>query len=86
MASPGYVDMATDHLDMSAGFQQLDYQPGTSWHTYRIEVVGDQATLFVNGTQISRSITQENAISNGPIGLTSWGFALHVSSFVITVL
>lgn len=86
MASPGYVDMATDHLDMSAGFQQLDYQPGASWHTYRIEVVGDQATLFVNGTQISRSISQENAISNGPIGLTSWGFALRVSSFVITAL
>lgn len=86
MAPPGYVDMATDHLDMAAGFQQLDYQPGTRWHTYRVEVVGDEATLFVDGTQISHSITQEDAISNGPLGLTSWGFALRVSSFVITAL
>ncbi len=86
MAPPGYIDIATDNVDMAAGFQQLDYQPGTRWHTYRIEVVGDQVALFVDGTQISRSITQENAISNGPIGLTSWGFALRVSSFTITAL
>ena len=85
MASPGYIDMATDKLIIST-FEQHDYQPGDVWHTYRIEVVGDQATLFVDGTQNSVSITQENAISNGPIGLTSWGFALRVSSFVITAL
>ncbi len=85
MAPPGYIDIATNNLVIST-FQQHDYQPGTVWHTYRIEVVGDHATLFVDGTQNSVSITQENAISNGPLGLTSWGFALHVSSFVITAL
>ncbi|HLJ35547.1 MAG TPA: family 16 glycoside hydrolase [Ktedonobacteraceae bacterium] len=85
MDPPGYIDMATDKLIPST-FEPHDYQPGTRWHTYRIEVVGDQATLFVDGTQMSRSITRENAISNGPIGLTSWGFDLHVSSFVITAL
>ncbi len=85
MAPPGYIDIATDKLIIST-FEQHDYQPGDAWHTYRIEVVGDQATLFVDGTQNSVSITQENAISNGPIGLTSWGFALRVSSFVVTAL
>lgn len=85
MAPPGYIDIATDKLIIST-FEQHDYQPGDVWHTYRIEVVGDQATLFVDGTQNSVSITQEDAISNGPIGLTSWGFALRVSSFVITAL
>ncbi|MEO8974053.1 MAG: family 16 glycoside hydrolase [Ktedonobacteraceae bacterium] len=85
MAPPGYIDIATDKLVIST-VEQHDYQPGTVWHTYRIEVIGDQATLFVDGTQNSVSITQENAISNGPIGLTSWGFALHVSSFVVTAL
>ncbi|MHB8597045.1 MAG: family 16 glycoside hydrolase [Ktedonobacteraceae bacterium] len=85
MAPPGYIDMATDKLIIST-FEQHDYQPGNVWHTCRIEVVGDQATLFVDGTQNSVSITQEDAISNGPIGLTSWGFALRVSSFVITAL
>ena len=85
MAPPGYIDIATNKLVLST-FQQHDYQPGDAWHTYRIEVVGDQATLFVDGTQNSVSITQEDAISNGPIGLTSWGFDLRVSSFVITAL
>ncbi len=85
MAPTGYIDMATDNL-ITSTFEPHDYQPGTRWHTYRVEVVGDQATLFVDGTQISRSITQENAISDGPLGLTSWGFALRVSSLVITAL
>jgi len=85
MAPPGYIDIATDKL-IGTTFEQHDYQPGTVWHTYRIEVVGDQATLFVDGTQSSRSITQEDAISNGPFGLSSWGFDLRVSSFVITAL
>ena len=85
MAPPGYIDIATDMMVITS-FQQHDYQPGTSWHTYRIEVQRDEVTLFVDGTQLSQSITQENAISNGPIGLTSWGIALHVSSFTITAL
>ncbi len=85
MDPPGYIDVSTDRLIPST-FEPHDYQPGNRWHTYRIEVVGDQVTLFLDGTQISRSITQLNAISNGPIGLTSWGFDLRVSSFVITAL
>ena|SRR5579872_2956076 len=85
MAPPGYIDIATDKLIIST-FEQHDYQPGDSWHTYRIEVMGDQATLFVDGTQNSVSVTQEDAISNGPISLSSWGFDLRVSSFVITAL
>lgn len=83
---PGYADIATDKLDMSAGFQQVDFVPATIWHTYRIEVQGNQATLFVDGTKLSRSISTLNAISNGPLGLLSMGFALRVSSFTITTL
>lgn len=83
---PGYVDIATDQLDMNAGFQQLDFVPASTWHTYRIEVQGDQATLFVDGTKLSRSVSKLNALSNGPLGLQSMGFALLVSSFAITAL
>ena len=83
---PGYIDIATDQLDMSAGFQQLDFVPASIWHVYRIEVQGDQATLFVDGTKLSRSISKLNALSNGPLGLQSMGFALRVSSFTITAL
>lgn len=83
---PGYADIATDKLDMSAGFQQIDFVPATNWHTYRIEVQGNQATLFVDGTWVSRSTSTLNALSNGPLGLQSMGFALRVSSFTITAL
>lgn len=83
---PGYIDIATDQLDMNAGFQQLDFVPASIWHTYRIEVQGNQATLFVDGTQLSRSVSTLNALSTGPLGLQSMGFALRVSSFTITAL
>ncbi len=85
MDAPGYIDIATDKLIIST-FQQHDFQPGSSWHTYRIEVMGDQATLYVDGTESSTSTTQEDAISNGPLGLTGWGIDLRISSFVITAL
>jgi 3-keto-disaccharide hydrolase len=83
---PGYIDIATDKLDMHAGFQQLDFVPASIWHTYRIEVQGNQATLFVDGTRVSRSTSTLNALSNGPFGLQSAGFALRVSSFTITAM
>jgi len=83
---PGYADIATDQLDTSVGFQQIDFVPATIWHTYRIEVQGNQATLFVDGAKVSRSTSTLNALSNGPLGLLSMGFALRVSSFTITAL
>ena len=80
-----YAQVAVDSI-AGGQFQQIDYIPGSRWHTYRIEVQGDEAILFIDGTQISRSISPENALSQGPLGLNSRGLELRVSSFSITAL
>jgi hypothetical protein len=83
---PGYAQITTDKLDASAGFQEIDFVPGTSWHTYRIEVQGNEALLFVDGTRVSHATSQEQALSTGPIGMNSTGLSLRVSSFRVTAL
>ena len=83
---PGYAQVAPDQLDGSSGFQQIDFVPGLNWHTYRIEVQGNGVRLFIDGVLISHSYSLEKALSTGPIGMTSLGFILHISSFRITAL
>ena len=83
---PGYAQVTTDKLDGQAGFQEIDFVPGTTWHTYRIEVQGNEALLSVDGTQVSHATSQEQALSTGPIGMKSTGLSLRVSSFRVTAL
>lgn len=83
---PGYAQVTTDKLDGQAGFQEIDFVPATIWHTYRIEVQGNEAMLFVDGTQVSHATSQEQALSTGPLGMNSTGLSLRVSSFRVTAL
>ena len=82
----GFAQVAPDQLNGSAGFQEIDFVPGNNWHTYRIEVQGNEVSLLIDGTRVSTSSSLEQAISNGPIGLTSLGFELKISSFRIVTL
>jgi hypothetical protein len=64
-----------------------DYEPGTGWHTYRVEVRGNEANLLDNGTQIgSVSSEQTDALSNGPIEFSSELVILRVSNVRILTL
>ncbi len=83
---PGFAQVTTDELDAQAGFQEIDFVPGTLWHTYRIEVQGNEAMLFVDGTQVSHASSQEQALSTGTLGMNSTGLSLRVSSFRVTAL
>ena len=64
-----------------------DYEPGSRWHTYRVEVRGNEANLLDNGTQIgSVSSEQTDALSNGPIEFSSELVILRVSNVRILTL
>lgn len=64
-----------------------DYEPGTGWHTYRVEVRGNEASLLDNGTQIgSASSEQTDVLSNGPIAFNSTLVILRVSDVRILTL
>src|ERR1700693_1875613 len=48
-----------------------DYEPGSGWHTYRVEVKGNAASFLDNGVQIGyASSDQTDVLSNGPIGFS----------------
>jgi hypothetical protein len=64
-----------------------DYEPGSGWHTYRVEVRGNEASLLDGGTQIgSASSQQTDTLSNGPIEFSSTLVILRVSDLRILTL
>jgi hypothetical protein len=63
------------------------YFPGSGWHTYRVEVKGNEVRLLADGVQIGIASSQQTAsISNGPLGLSSEKVILRVSSIRILSL
>ncbi len=76
-----FNDMAT-----GSGIPQ-DYEPGSGWHTYRVEVRGNEAILLDDGTQIgSASSEQTDVLSNGPIAFNCALVILRVSDVRILTL
>jgi hypothetical protein len=74
--------------DMAPGsFLPSDNDPTTLWHTYRVEVQGNAATLFVDGVGThTASSTVTNNLSTGPLGITCGLVVLQVSEFRIITL
>ncbi|GCE23334.1 hypothetical protein [Dictyobacter kobayashii] len=68
-------------------FDPSDYEPGTQWHTFRIEIMGAEVSLFIDGQSISNAIsTKTNTLSNGPIHLTCSEVILRLGTIRITTL
>ncbi len=57
------------------------------WHTYRVEVKGNEVTFFIDGTAVSYAdSTRTSILSNGPITLGSAMIELHIGILSITAL
>lgn len=64
-----------------------DYEPGSGWHTYRVEVRGNEVNLLDNGTQIGSATSQRtDFLSNGPIEFSSSLVILRLSDLRILAL
>ncbi len=64
-----------------------DYEPGSLWHTYDVQVNGSYVTLRIDGLGKSfASSTQTNLLSNGPFHVVSAGAVVRVSSVSVSVL
>jgi hypothetical protein len=80
------------YLDPSGNITQgngmpQDYEPGSGWHTYRVEVRGNEASLLDDGTLVGSASSQRtNVLSNGPIEFNSVRVILRVSSLRIVTL
>ena len=64
-----------------------DYEPGTGWHTYRVEVRGNEVSFLDNGTQVGYANSQRtDFLSNGPISFNSKLVILRMSALRILAL
>jgi hypothetical protein len=80
-----YLDPSGD-MNPGSGIPQ-DYEPGSGWHTYRVEVRGNEASLLDDGTQIgSASSQQTDVLSNGPIAFNCALVILRVTNLRILTL
>ncbi|SRR6266566_134642 len=71
---------------LGSGIPQ-DYEPGTGWHIYRVEVRGNEVSFLDNGTQIGYASSQQtDVLSNGPIKFSSKLVILRVSTLRILAL
>lgn len=83
--SQALLDPAGD-MSPGSGMPQ-DYEPGSRWHIYRVEVQGNEVRLLDDGTQIGRASSQQtNTLSNGPIEFKCTRVLLHVSDLRILTL
>jgi Collagen triple helix repeat (20 copies)/Glycosyl hydrolases family 16 len=67
------------------GLAQQAFDPGTDWHTYRVEVQGNMIRFLVDGSPLLT--TQDNRFLTGStVGLYSIGWQLTVRSFQVIAL
>jgi hypothetical protein len=61
-----------------------DFNPGTNWRTYRVEVHGSTVSLFIDGHFNTRATSTQTAhLSTGPLQLLCADVAIRVSTLRI---
>jgi hypothetical protein len=80
-----YIDPMADQEDYGAHTLQIhDYEPGTIWRTYRVEIRGPLATLLIDGriSSWARS-TKAPQLSAGAIHFFCTGIELQMSDLKV---
>lgn len=64
---------------------QTEFNPGESWHKYRLEVDGGHVRLLIDGA-VRAEATGQSALSPGRVGLWDGGVQIRVRSFRVIAL
>ena len=81
------VFLASSAAPVPGTGRPIDYEPGSAWHTYRVEVMDNQVSLLADDvSMVSVSSSQTDTLSNGPIMFESDLLILHISSLRILTL
>ncbi len=62
----------------------VPYDPGTAWHTYRLQVVGNALTFIIDGTPVISAI-DNRYLAPGRVGLWSDEVQLNVRRFSVAL-
>lgn len=85
----GYNDSAGISVDSiycpNTPSQCIAFNPGSGWHTYRLEVSGNTVKLYVDGG-ILLQMTDNSHLDAGQMGLFCSDAQIAVSSFKVTAL
>ncbi|HEY4389563.1 MAG TPA: family 16 glycoside hydrolase [Ktedonobacteraceae bacterium] len=65
--------------------QYAPFDPGPDWHTYRVEVNGNDIKVLIDGT-LKLEVQDNQFITGGQVGLGDADAELSISSFKITTL
>lgn len=76
---------ATLHVDNYTQLASIPFVPGTSWHTYDLEVNGNQLTLSIDGSEILQATSDVHS-EGGLAGIEDFNVQMNVSSFKITTV
>lgn len=72
---------------MEAPMRPTDYEAGSFWHTFRVEVRESSANFLADGfSKGTATSTETNSLSNGPLQLISAGAVVRVSNVRIIAL
>lgn len=87
MATPQAQVSVDPTGDMDTRMIASDYEPGSGWHTYRIEVRGPRVSFFIDGVRKSFATSKiTKVLSNGPFRMASLGAIINVSSARVMTL
>lgn len=73
---------ATLHVDNYTQLATTPFVPGTDWHTYELEVNGNQLTLTVDGSEMLQATSDVHS-DGGVAGIEDFNVQLNVRSFEI---
>lgn len=81
-----YLD-PLDAIENPEAARPSDYEPGTFWHTFRVEVQDQVANFLADGNGKGRAVSSQAAhMSNGPLQLICTGAIVRVASVRLIAL
>jgi|GEM_PF-2940909 len=83
--TPSTANIAADAGHIGSALANAPFDPGTAWHTYRVEVKGNTIKLLIDGG-VKIDITDNTYLSGRQVGFWSYEVQLNISSFKIIAL
>ncbi|HYT46172.1 MAG TPA: hypothetical protein VEP90_27835, partial [Methylomirabilota bacterium] len=83
--TPSTANIAADAGHIGPPLASAPFDPGSAWHTYRVEIKGNTIKLLIDGG-VKIDTTDNTNLSGGQVGFWSQEVQLNIRSFKIIAL